>query len=83
MATSTLPPAYDYFLDFIVAKATPPEILAFELPSDVRQRAIELLDKQDEDSLTSDEAAELEQMRQIELLMMALKARAIESSESK
>jgi hypothetical protein len=76
MAVSGLTPAYDYFLDFVVQKATPQEILAFKLPEEVRQRAVDLLDKQDDGTLSVEEAAELEQMRQIDKLVMALKVRA-------
>ncbi len=77
MAVPGLTPAYDYFLSFVVEKATPDEILAFELPSSTRQRALELLDKQDAGTLTPEEATELEQMQQVDRLMLALKARAI------
>ncbi len=80
MAATGLIPAFDYFLDFVVKKATPEEILAFQLPESERQRAIELLDKQDEGALTPDEMAELEEMRQVDLLVMTLKAKALAAS---
>ena len=80
MATPDLAPAYDYFLEFVVEKVTPQEILAFELPEAARQRAIELLDKQDSDRLTPEETAELEQLRQVDRLLSALKARALAAS---
>lgn len=81
MATSGLAPAYDYFLDFVVEKATPQEILAFELPGEARQHAIDLLDKQDADALTPEESTELEQMRHVDRLLSALKARALAASD--
>ena len=77
MATTPLSPVYDHFLDFLVKKATPAEILAFEIPESERQRAIELLDRQDTGELTPEEAAELEQMAQVDQLVSALKARAL------
>lgn len=77
MTVPELTPAYDYFLSFVVEKATPEEVLAFELPSATRQRALELLDKQDAGELTSAEADELAQMQQVDRLVLALKARAI------
>ena len=80
MATTPLAPAYDYLLNFLVEKATPDEILAFEIPSIERQRAIDLLDKQDADILTPEEASELEQMRQVDRLVSALKAKALAAS---
>ena len=75
-----LSPAYDHFLDFVIEKATPQEVLAFELTEADKQRAIELLDKQDDDALTPEEAAELEQMRHFERMLLALKARALRAS---
>jgi hypothetical protein len=72
--------AYDYFLAFLVEKATPHEILAFEIPEAQRQRALELLEKQDTGMLTPQEIEELEQMQQIDRLVSALKARAAVAS---
>jgi len=80
MTISNLSPVYNHFLDFVVEKATPQEVLAFELSEGEKQRAIELLDKQDEDALTPAEAAELEQMRMVERLLLALKARAMRAT---
>jgi len=69
-------PAHDSILDFLVEKATPEEILAFELSEAERQRVIDLLDKQDEGTLMADEVAELEMCQQMDLLIMALKTKA-------
>lgn len=77
MATSSISQAYDALLAFLVEKATPQEILAFELPEATRQRALDLLDRQDDDTLTPAEAAELDQMRYVDNLISALKARAL------
>src|SRR5206468_9960695 len=41
----SLAPVYDRFLDFLVEKATPHEILAFTIPESERERALVLLDK--------------------------------------
>jgi hypothetical protein len=75
--------AYDHLLDFLIAKASPDEILAFELNDTDKQRAIELLDKQDEGTLTEEESAELAEMREAELLIMALRAKALEALQQK
>ena len=83
MASNAVSRGYDHLLDFLIEKATPEEILSFELTKAEKDRAIELLDKQDEDDLTPDEAVELEQMRETELLMMALKAKALEATSKK
>ena len=77
MATSQLHPIYAPFLDFVFERTTAEDILAFELPDDVRKRAIELLDRQDNDNLTAEEQDELEQMRQLNRMVSALKARAL------
>src|SRR5947207_2021834 len=70
-------PAHDSILDFLVEKATPQEILAFKVSEAEQERTIELLDKQDEGTLTPEEAAELDSIRQMDLLYMALRARAL------
>jgi hypothetical protein len=68
---------YDYFLAFLVEKATPQEILAFEIPETEQQHAIALLDKQDAGTLTPEEVVELEQMQRIDRMVSALKAKAL------
>ena len=78
MVTHYMSRAYDHLLEYLIEKATPEEILAFSLSDTDKQRAIELLDKQDEDALTPDEIIELEQMREAELLIMALRAKALD-----
>ena len=78
---SSLAPVYDYFLDFLVEKATPQELLAFAIPEIERERALALLDKQDAVSLTPEEAVELEQMQRVDQLISALKARALAASK--
>jgi hypothetical protein len=83
MAASHLAPVYEYFLDFLVEKATPQEILAFEIPELERQRAIVLLEKQDDGTLTSEEVMELEQMQRTDRLISALKAKALVASSKK
>ncbi len=72
-----LAPVYDYFLDFLVEKATPREILAFTIPASETKRARALLDQQDAGTLTPEEEGELEQMQRVDLLVSALKAKAL------
>ena len=71
---------YDYFLSFLVEKATAQEILAFEIPEFEQNHAIELLEKQDAGTLSPEEATELEQMQQIDRLVSTLKAKAMAAS---
>ena len=61
---ATISPVYDHFS-------------AFEILESERERAIELLEKQNADNLTADESAELAQMVQLEELVSVLKARAL------
>jgi hypothetical protein len=75
--TTHVAAVYDYLLEFLVEKATPQEILAFEIPELDRQHALELLERQDAGTLTADEAVELEQMQRIDRLVSALKAKAL------
>jgi hypothetical protein len=76
MTDFPLIPAHDHFLDYLVSKATPQEILAYEIPESERERTLELLDKQEEGTLSEAEEAELEQIAQMELLLMSLYAKA-------
>jgi uncharacterized protein YciU (UPF0263 family) len=82
MANTHLAAAYDYFLSFLVEKVTPHEILAFQFPEKERQRAIALLEKQDDGTLTPEEVIELEQMQWIDRLVSVLKAKALTALSS-
>jgi hypothetical protein len=79
MDSPNLSPVYDAFLDYLVQKATPREILAFQLPESARERAEELLDRNNAGTLTPEERAELEQMLQTDRLISVLKARALDA----
>ncbi len=70
-------PLYEAFLDYLVEKASPEEILAFRLPSESIERESYLLDKQREAEITPDEARELSQLLEVEALISALQARAL------
>ena len=77
MFATKLPPSYDSLLDFLVKKATPEEILAFELTPQQLSRAEELSEKNKAGHLSEDEAYELEKTMEVELLIGALRARAL------
>jgi len=70
-------PLYDYLLDYLVDKASPQEILAFELPAESRNREAYLIEKQKNASITPDEARELSQLLEVEALVSALQSRAL------
>jgi hypothetical protein len=77
MATSSVLPAFDAFLDYLVEKATPQEILAFSVPPEEQERASKLLERQNAGSLTPVEALELDRMREFDRLVSLLKAKAL------
>lgn len=77
MSSASFAVTHDHFLDYLIEKATPQEILAYEIPELAQARTRELLDRQDDGTLTPEEAEELEQIRQMDLLLMALHARAL------
>lgn len=70
-------PLYDYLLDYLVDKASPQDILAFELPQESREREAYLLEKQKNAEITPDEARELSQLLEVEALISALQSRAL------
>jgi hypothetical protein len=74
-----LHPAHESMLNFLVEKTTPEEILAFQVSEAEQERTSELLDKQNEGTLTQEEAAELEAIRQMDLFYMALRAKALQA----
>jgi len=79
MAVSHLPTIYDAFLDYLVEKATPPEILVFKVPDDAEERLVDLLERQSAGQLTAEETVELEYMRRFDSLVSVLKAKALEA----
>jgi hypothetical protein len=76
---SSLSPVYNDFLDFMIEKATPQEILAYSASSVAQERAEVLLEKNNAGTLTSEEAEELQQMLQVDRLISVLKARALDA----
>jgi predicted HTH domain antitoxin len=79
MVAARLSPVYDDLLEYLVKKASPQEILAFQPSNAARARAIELIEKSSEGELSAEERAELAQMRQIDSFVSVLKARALEA----
>jgi hypothetical protein len=79
MAVASIPSVYDAFLDYLVEKATPEEILAFKVSSEAEERISDLLERQSAGQLTPEEAVELEYMRRFDSLVSLLKAKALEA----
>ncbi len=81
MATAELLPVYTHLLDYLVEKATPQEILAFELPETEQKRLQTLAEKQAKNLLTPGEMDELQQRRELQVFVKALKSRAWQAIE--
>jgi hypothetical protein len=77
MASSMLSPVYDALLDYLVEKATPQEILAFAISAEARERAHDLMERNNMGILTSEEEMELQQILYVERLVAMLKSRAL------
>lgn len=74
---STLLTGIDDLLDYLVEKATPQEILAFEASEEAKERARELIERNNAGTLTAEERVEIEQILEVERLVTMLKARAL------
>lgn len=72
------PVAYDELISYLAELATPQQILDFVISADAQTRAIELMERNQDDQLTLDERVELEQMLHFDRLVSALKAQALE-----
>jgi hypothetical protein len=79
MATTRIPPLYDEFLDFLIDKASPEEILAFQASPEAREQAQLFLERNSAGTLTLEEQQTLTQMVEFERFMGLLKAKALRS----
>lgn len=77
MAVTHLLPLYDEFLDYLVAKARPEEILAFQATDEAQAYVQDLLERRSAGQLSAEEEQSLQQMVQFERLMSLLKAKAL------
>lgn len=77
MALNGLITPYETFLDYLVEKATPQEILAYTADAQEQARADELTDKNKSGHITVEESHELQQMMEVNDLVMLLKAKAM------
>ncbi|MCA0456788.1 MAG: hypothetical protein LCI00_22640 [Chloroflexi bacterium] len=74
--TTIFLPVYDKLLDFLVEKATPAEILSFQVSDEEKELAQDLVERKSAGLLTSSEEGMLEQMAEFDLLVTILKAKA-------
>lgn len=68
--------AYDQFLEYLAGKVTAEDILAFQAPEEAQERLDQLTQKNKAGTLTSVEAAELDEMLAFNRLMTLLKTKA-------
>lgn len=83
MALDRLAPSYEMFLDYLVEKATPQEILAYHATPKEQERADALTEKNKNGELSAEEADELQQMIEVNELVMLLKAKALKALHNK
>lgn len=69
-------PIFDELLDYLIEKATPQEVLAFQPSENAQERASELLNKNSDGTITAGESHELEQLRQYDVMLTKLKLKA-------
>lgn len=68
--------AYDEIVDFIAAGSSPESVSEFHPSEEAKARVLELIARAKSESLTGEEAAELEHYQQLEHTMRLAKARA-------
>ncbi len=66
----------DDMLEFILARPTLEEIIAYEVPKELDQRLHYLLDRNNQDTLQLEERAELDEFLRIGHILRMLKAKA-------
>ena len=79
MVTLKFLPVTDTFLNYLLEKATPEEILAFQVSDEEKEYAQELIERKSEGILTPEEAQQLNQMTEFNSLVMVLKAKAMKA----
>ena len=82
MPSTTFPPVYDELVDVLAEDVAPERLLAFQLSPRKQEHLDELLVKNREGTLSSDESAELEGFAQFEHVVRMLKARALQTQRS-
>jgi hypothetical protein len=75
--------SYDEIVDLFARGASPAEVLAFRPSQETQDRVRFLLDRNAAEELTSEEAAELERLGELEHLMQLVKIRAQEHLNTK
>lgn len=79
MAAMTSLQVFDRLIDYLIEKATPQEILAFELSPEDQEHVQELIFRNSADTITPEEKLELEKMAEFDLFVTVLKAKALKA----
>jgi hypothetical protein len=73
---STLTPVYHEIIDFIAAGSTPEEVSNFRPSAQAQRRIADLLEREREQYLSSEEKAELDHFMELEHILRMAKAKA-------
>ena len=73
---SVASPAYFEIIDFIAAGTTPDAVAHFRPSPEAQRRVAELVEREKEDRLSSEEKAELDHFMELEHILRMAKARA-------
>jgi hypothetical protein len=72
----TSPRIYDEIIDFLASGITPKTLVEFQLSDNVKEYVGDLIFREKNSSLTSDEKSELDQYMMLEHILRMAKARA-------
>ena len=75
--------SYDEIVDLFARGASPAEVLAFRPSLETQERVRDLLERNAEDELTEEEAAELECLGELQHLLQLVRIRAEEYLKTK
>jgi hypothetical protein len=79
MVLTKLSPPIDDFLDYLVEKATPEEVLAYKATEEEQEYANDLLERGSAGLLTPEEKAELDAMLEAHRFVTVVKAKALKA----
>jgi hypothetical protein len=73
---STVSPAYFEIIEFIAAGTTPEAVADFRPSSEAQRRVADLIEREKEENLSLEEAAELDHFMELEHILRMAKAKA-------
>ena len=76
MATVAPPAIFSEIIDFLASTPTPQQLIDFNLSEELQNRAHELMERNRQGTLTTEERAELEEFLHMNHFMVMLKLRA-------